>query len=134
MFIFLNRCARLKNADCCILATEWDEFQKTHARRLQQTYVPTHTSRREKNLQRERIQQKTQIRSHKTRTVNNQERKQENMEKCWLLVKSASARAPIWIIFGSYIEPRVGHMCAHAHRKPENLEKPSPLSGKSLTV
>ena len=123
MFIFLNRCARLKNADCCILATEWDEFQKTHARRLQQTYVPTHTSRREKNLQRERIQQKTQIRSHKTRTVNNQERKQENMEKCWLLVKSASACVPIWIIFGSYRRPGRPIVSAQVKKNSANIDK-----------
>jgi len=57
-----------------------------------------------------------------------------------MLVTSEASFSPcayldhIWIIFGSYIEPRVGHMRAHAHRKPENLEKPSPLSGKSLTV
>lgn len=38
----------LKNADCCILVTEWNKFKKTHARKLHQKHETTHTHRRKK--------------------------------------------------------------------------------------
>jgi len=58
----------LKNADCCIPVTEWDEFKKLKpedfTKNIQQ---PIH--RRKKNLQPTRIQPKNEVHRHRTRTL-----------------------------------------------------------------
>jgi len=56
----------LKESDCCILVTEWNEFKKTQTRRLHPKHETTHPDRWKKNIQPRRVQQKTQVRCHRT--------------------------------------------------------------------